>query len=145
MNTEDQEPKIIVDDDWKTQVQAEKEALKQMEESKTENADDSAEASPDSSTENDDAGAMPEMELPPASFEMLITTLSAQAMSALGFLPDPATGKANTNRSMAKHFIDTLGVIEEKTKGNLTDAESNLLNETLHQLRMAFVTPPQSS
>ena len=62
-------------------------------------------------------------------------------MVALGFLPDPSTGKPNPNRVVAKHFIDTLGVIEEKTKGNLTDEEAQFLSETLHQLRMAFVTP----
>ena len=40
---------------------------------------------------------------------------------------------------MAKHIIDTLAVLEEKTKGNLTPEESGLLNEYLYQLRMLFV------
>ena len=115
----EEDPKIIVDDDWKSQVAKEKEeAAKQAE-----HAADSAD--------------MPE--LPPASFSILVSTLSTQAVAAMGFLPDPATGKPNVNRPMAKHFIDTLGVLEEKTKGNLTDDEAKMLTETLHQLRMGFV------
>jgi hypothetical protein len=136
------EPKIIVDDDWKTRVQAEKEELKKKEGEAEDVGSEATAATSDEAT----AETTPEMpkELPPASFVMLITTLGAQAMSALGFMPDPATGKSNPNRVMAKHFIDTIGVLEEKTKGNLTDEEKNYLDETLHQLRMAFVTPPES-
>lgn len=134
-DSNEQEPKIIVDDDWKSQVQAEKEELKQKEAAQ---ADETTDDDADSPNENADGP----QELPPASLTMLVTTLGAQAMAALGFMPDPATGKPNPNRVMAKHFIDTLGVIEEKTKGNLTAEEAQFLNETLHQLRMAFVTPP---
>lgn len=134
-DSNEQEPKIIVDDDWKSQVQAEKEELKKQEAA---NAEGTAEGDGDSASEEE----MPR-ELPPASLMMLITTLGAQAMAALGFMPDPATGKSNPNRAMAKHFIDTLGIIEEKTQGNLTDEEANYLKETLHQLRMAFVTPAE--
>lgn len=132
-DSDEQAPKIIVDDDWKSQVQAEKEELKKKE---AESADDATESS-------DPSAEMPQ-ELPPASFDMLVTTMGAQAMSALGFMPDPSTGKANPNRTMAKHLIDTLGVLEEKTKGNLTQDEATFLNNTLHQLRMAFVTPPET-
>ena len=63
-------------------------------------------------------------------------------MTALGFFPDPS-GTMEPNRSMAKHFIDTLGVLEEKTAGNLDEEESSMLQETLHQLRMAYMNPPQ--
>ena len=115
MSNNPEEPKIIVDDDWKTQVQKEKEEL--------ENA-----------PEDEGTQALPE-----ASFGMLVTTLSTQTLAALGMIPDPVSGKATTNLPMAKHFIDTLGVLEQKTSGNLEDDEKQLLNETLHQLRMAFV------
>lgn len=116
------EPKIIVDDDWKEQVQKEKEAL------------------------NDVAKEPPAQEpgMPDASFPFLVTTLSTQALSAMGLIPDPMTGKAVANLPMAKHFIDTLGVLEEKTSGNLDDEEKQLLNESLHQLRMAFVMAGQA-
>ncbi len=124
----DDEPKIIVDDDWKSQVEQEKAQLAQEEAEKT--------TEPEASD--------PTHQLPPASFVILVSTISTQALSALGFLNDPMTGKPNVNRDMAKHFIDTLGVLEEKTKGNLTDDEQSLLTETLHQLRMAFVASKNS-
>ena len=92
--SEDNEPKIIVDDDWKEQVQKEKENLNQQADEPT--------------------PAMPE-----ASFALLVTTLTTQALSTLGFIPDPNTGQSMVNRPMAKHFVDTLGVLQEKTAGNL--------------------------
>ena len=118
----DEDPKIIVDDDWKSQVEQEKEQLAQ-----------------ESSEPTSDGGG----EIPPASFPMLVNTLCTQAFAALGVIPD-ATGKPNVNREMAKHFIDTLGVLEEKTKGNLTPDEAAMMTNMLHQLRMAFVSVPDS-
>ena len=150
-NSDDSKPKIIVDDDWKSQVQAEKAAFKEQEALKAKEASSESESS-ESADEADTvategaetAGESRQQEFPPASFSMLVTTISAQAMTALGFFPDPS-GKMEPNRSMAKHFIDTLGVLEEKTAGNLNEEEKNMLQETLHQLRMAFITPPQGS
>ena len=63
----------------------------------------------------------------------------------MGLVPDPVSGKPNVNRNLAKHFVDTLGILEEKTRGNLTDDEAALLTETLHQLRMAYVAVPDST
>ncbi len=120
--TEEREPKIIVDDDWKAQVQQEKEQL-------------------DSEAEN----AEPAGDIPEASFGLLVTTMTTQALSAMGFVPNPVTGNAEPNRPLAKHFIDSLGVLQEKTVGNLTDEENNLLTESLHQLRMAFVAAPPTA
>jgi hypothetical protein len=117
------EPKIIVDDDWKSQVEKEKEELKKQ-----------SEASRDSQPGPES------MEMPPASFMVLLSTLATQAMAALGLVPDPLTGKPNVNRPIAKHFIDTLAMLQEKTKGNLTDEESGHLRDGLHQLRMAYVS-----
>ena len=81
------EPKINVDDDWKSQVQQEKEQLAQQEKEK-----------PTDPTQPGD------MQLPPASFAVLVSTLSTQAMASLGFLNDPMTGQPSINRQMAKHF-----------------------------------------
>ncbi len=118
-----EEPKIIVDDDWKQQVQNEKEQLQQQQES-----------GPDSSPDA--------QELPEASFTILVSTLSTQALASLGYIPDPVSGQPTINKPMAKHFIDTLDVLVEKTNGNLSEDESALLTGTLHQLRMAYVAPP---
>ena len=95
MSENPNDPKIIVDDDWKEQVQREKEQLQQE------------------STEP----PKPESEMPPASFAMLVSSLSTQALVALGYLPDPGTGQPMVNRDLAKHLIDTLGILEEKTQG----------------------------
>ncbi|MFK7767607.1 MAG: DUF1844 domain-containing protein [Mariniblastus sp.] len=79
-------------------------------------------------------------QLPPATFMVLLSTLATQAMSCLGFIPDPMTGKPNVNRPMAKHFIDMLAMLQEKTQNNLSEEEANHLRDALHQLRMTFVS-----
>jgi len=76
---------------------------------------------------------------PPASFSVLVTMLFTQAMGMLGQMPDPNTGQANVNKPFAKHYIDTLEMLESKTKGNLDDQEAAMLNEALHALRMMYV------
>ena len=76
--------------------------------------------------------------MPPASFELLLTTLATEAPVALGQVPHPVTGKAQTQRNQAKFLIDTVDVLREKTAGNLTDAEQQVLDSILHQLRMMF-------
>ena len=119
------EPKIHVDDDWKSQVEKEKEELRQQMES-------------ESATRDGD------IEMPPASFPILITTMATQALANLGQIPDPIEGKPVIRKSLAKHFIDTLAMLEEKTQGNLEDAEKQMLEETLHQLRMVFVATPDA-
>ena len=78
-------------------------------------------------------------EMPPASFLMLLTNLISQAMVCLGQIPDPVEGKSVVQIELAEYFIDTLAVLQEKTQGNLTDEESQMLEESLHQLRMLFV------
>ena len=76
---------------------------------------------------------------PPASFEVLISMMFTQAMSMLGHVPDPTTGESTVNKPFAKHSIDTLEMLGEKTKGNLTDEETTMLSEAMHALRMAYV------
>lgn len=77
--------------------------------------------------------------LPPASFTMLVATLATQATAALGQLPDPLSGKTEVRLELARHVIDTLGILEQKTRGNLTPDEHLTLEGALHQLRLAYV------
>jgi hypothetical protein len=79
-------------------------------------------------------------QIPPASFAILVSTLATQAMLSMGKAPNPVTNKTEVNADLAKHFIDTLGMLEEKTKGNLSKEEAGMLEAVLHELRMAFVT-----
>lgn len=114
-----EKPKIIVDSDWKAEAQKEKERLAE-EESK---ATGGGEGAP---------GGMPE-----ADFRGLIGAMATQAMMCLGF-PDEQ-GRAIFAPEYARHYIDLLAVIEDKTKGNLTDEESKELTGVLHELRVRFV------
>jgi len=78
-------------------------------------------------------------QLPPPSFSLLVATFGSQAMIALGKAPNPLDGKTAVQLDLAKHAIDMLSIVEEKTKGNLTADEAALLESVLHQLRLAFV------
>ena len=78
-------------------------------------------------------------QIPPASFSFLISTLAAQAMTAMGQAPDPRSGKKEVQPELARHFIDSIAVLEEKTKGNLTTDEAQLVQAVLHQLRIFYV------
>jgi hypothetical protein len=78
--------------------------------------------------------------LPPASFEMLVTTFASEAMVALGQLPNPFTNEHSISWDHARYTIDMLQVVQDKTKGNLSTEEAAMLETLLHQLRLAFVT-----
>ena len=116
-SNDETEPAIKVDDDGKDSDQS------------PSDVSDSANAP--------SAESMPDP--PPASFSVLVTMLFTQAMGMLGQMPDPNTGEANVNKPFAKHYIDTLEMLESKTKGNLDDQEAAMLNEALHALRMMYV------
>lgn len=76
---------------------------------------------------------------PEADFKFFITTLSLQASIALGHMENPATGKIQKDPAQAKFLIDTLAMLQEKTKGNLTKEESGLLENLLYELRVAYL------
>ena len=80
-----------------------------------------------------------EIHLPEVNFSTFIFSLSSSAILHFGEIPDPATGTKKTNLPMAKHTIDILGMLEEKTKGNLTGDEGELLKNILYDLRMRYV------
>jgi Domain of unknown function (DUF1844) len=128
------EKKIIVDEDWKSQVQAEKEAA----EKEVSQKEAAQHPSPQSTR---GAGTQPkgEVPLPPASLEMLVTTLVTEAMISLGQVPHPHTGEVLFQPQQAKYLIDTVDMLREKTKGNVTPEETELMEQLLHQLRLAYV------
>ena len=85
------------------------------------------------------AAATPNVELPPASLTSLASGLALQATALLGLFPESVTGKAEKNLPMAKHLIDSLEVLQQKTEGNRTPEETEDIEAMLHQLRMAYV------
>jgi hypothetical protein len=133
-------PKIIVDEDWKSQVEAERAAAREKPSAPTTPPHPTA-ADSSSAAKSQAAPATepPDTPLPPPSLTFLFTTLATQAMIALGQVPNPITGKVDVRLNQAKHYIDTLGLLEEKTAGHRSDDESTLLSELLHQLRMGYV------
>jgi hypothetical protein len=76
---------------------------------------------------------------PPATFEFLIHTLFTQALMALGRIPNPITNQTHKNLATARHFVDMLTMLGDKTEGNLTAEERRLLDEMQHQLRMQIL------
>lgn len=76
---------------------------------------------------------------PEPDFNFFITTLSLQAAIALGEVENPVTKKKEEDFTQAKFLIDTLGMLKDKTKGNLTAEEGNLLENVLYELRMQYI------
>ena len=76
----------------------------------------------------------------PASFVNFLSTLVTNAAAALGAVPHPATGQRSLDIETGKYWLDVLGMIKEKTKGNLHAQESRLLDGLLGDLRMHYVT-----
>lgn len=74
-----------------------------------------------------------------ADFLTLVEQLASQALLFMGAVPDPLTGQTHEDLDQAQLAIDLLGVLEEKTRGNLTPEEQNALQQVLDDVRMTFV------
>ncbi len=81
----------------------------------------------------------PQAPLPEINFATFIISLNASALVNLGVIDDPATGKKIKDLPMGKQTIDILGMLEEKTKGNLSKEEENMLKNILYDLRIIYV------
>lgn len=136
MAEKEEKPKIIVDDDWKAQAQEEKEKLSDEIKAKTE-AQKTPDAPKSDTQESTREGAS--QQLPQASFATLANMLLTNAVMALGGGEDPTTKKRIVDMPIAKFYIDNLEILQEKTKGNLTEDESKFLEQSLYELRMNFV------
>ncbi len=79
------------------------------------------------------------MPLPEANFSTFIFSLSSTALFHMGEIADPQTGERKQDLPLAKHSIDTLGMLWEKTKGNLTQEEGKFLDSILTELRLRYV------
>ena len=76
---------------------------------------------------------------PRSEFARIVSSLATTAYSALGLLADPATGARHRDLTIARQMIDWLGVLEQKTRGNLSFEETDLLSRALYELRLAYV------
>lgn len=95
---------------------------------------DTAELQPEQSTSNGSPQEAIEV-----SFLNYVTSLGFQAMIFMGEAPNPVTHKSEKNLMQAKFLIDTLCMLKEKTAGNLTDQESDLLENSVYELQMKYV------
>ena len=77
--------------------------------------------------------------IPEASFSLFTSSLVTQALISLGEVENPFSKKSEQNLDQAKFTIDTLEIIREKTKGNLTEDEAKLLDTALYDLRMGYI------
>jgi hypothetical protein len=89
--------------------------------------------------EEKEAPKMEERAPHPMDFSTLVLSLANTALFQLGFLKTPESGDAGKDLQGARQTIDLLGLLEQKTRGNLTEQEEKVLKDTLFQLRMAFV------
>lgn len=78
--------------------------------------------------------------MPDVTFPAFIMSLNTSALFHMGELADPATGKKIVDLGLARHAIDTLVMLQEKTKGNLDSDETEMLKNILYELKMHFVT-----
>jgi hypothetical protein len=106
------ENKKNIDESWKEAAEKEKESLKEK------------------------GGFIP----PEPDFNFFVTTLTLQASIALGQIPNPVTNQKEEDLAQAKFLIDTLGMLKEKTKGNLNADETSLLENILYELRMQYLS-----
>jgi len=91
----------------------------------------------------DDAGPGPDL----TSFSTLVLSLAAAALAYLGRTVMPGAEKTEANLPLARQTIDTLEMLRKKTEGNRTDDETKLLEDLLHDLRLAYLksepAPPE--
>jgi hypothetical protein len=117
---------------------AEEDKERKEKEGKAEPSKEEAEArESEEAAEPEEAEA--DYQLPEINFATFIFSLNTSVLVQLGVIEDPSTGKKAKNLVLAKQTIDILGMLEEKTRGNLTEDEENMLKNILYDLRMIYV------
>jgi hypothetical protein len=127
----EEKPTLHVDTDWKKQAQEEKRKLAEEEQKKAQAA--SSPGRPGGEGGGDVRA------IPPASFASLVQSIVTQALFYLGDLA-PRGGEPVTDLDMAKHHVDTLAMLEEKTRNNVSEEEKRLLDAALYETRMRYVS-----
>lgn len=124
----DEQPKIIIDEDWKAQVQREREQAQAKQPEQPEAGDDDVDVGEDEA---------------PSTFGALIQSLAAQCAFALGLIAPPDSKQVMVNLEEARYCVDTLIMLREKTKGNLTPQEQAILTQTLAELQQVYAVRAQ--
>jgi hypothetical protein len=155
----EEKPSLHIDDDWKKQAQEEKRRLADQQQKAAAAPaaprvppaglavpPGAAPAEPRAASVGAPSPAVPgrpgargARQLPDASFATLVQSILTQALFYLGEL-SPYGGEPTLNLDMARHQVDTLGVLEEKTANNLTEEEKRLIDAALYDVRTRFVS-----
>lgn len=140
------ESKIIrIDEDWKVRARQEKELLQQQKRP--------APASPPTPKKADAPAGAAEKKGPKrpeprrgerTPFMEFVNALATETLVYLGAIAHPQTGQAYFAPEQAQHTLDLLHLLEEKTQGNLTPDEEQLLKGAVHELRLAYVEMTQN-
>jgi hypothetical protein len=85
----------------------------------------------------------PPLQFPEINFPTFVASLNASALLHLGAIEDPSTGKKDKDLPMAKQTIDILNMLQEKTSGNLSKEEEDMLKNILYDLRIMYVKEKQ--
>ena len=83
--------------------------------------------------------------IPEPDFITFIFTLSTHAQIGMGLIPNPISKKVEVDLNLAKYQIDVIGMLKEKTKGNLDENEGKFIENILHELRMVYVNVAKES
>ncbi len=95
---------------------------------------------PEETTEKDNfAKQKSAFNLPMITFSTFIASLNAAVLANLGIIDEPGTGRRTKNLPLAKQTIDILAMLDEKTRGNLTQDEATILKSVLYDLRIIYV------
>src|SRR5437868_15550420 len=119
------EPEKKIDESWKNSVEKEKVHIFGQDNPHDEQAPAPAEQGQE--------------EEPQLDFSNYIASLGFQALVFMGEIPNPITNQTQKNLPQSKFLIDTLLLLREKTKGNLTEQEDRLLNGSIYELQMKFI------
>lgn len=122
----EEEPKIIIDEGWKSQVEKEKEQQVLAE---------------DTSDSGEEGISPDDMSV----FEALISTLAAQTMMALGVIAPEGQDQVYVDLAYARHLVDTLMMLQDKTQGNLSEEEGAMLEQAVSELQQVYVARAQQS
>jgi hypothetical protein len=120
--------RIIIDEDWKSQVERERETLQHG----------PGDAQPGESSVAS-VGAATTGEMPEVGFDLLVSMLITPALLALGQVVDPRQPALPVDLPQARLYIDLLAVLQERTRGNLSADEDQMLEAWINQLRMFYV------
>ena len=95
---------------------------------------------PEVTTERGDAAKeKTSSKLPMITFSTFVASLNSAVLASLGIIDEPGTGRRIKNLPLAKQTIDVLVMLEEKTRGNLTQEEGTMLKSILYDLRIIYV------